>query len=423
MTEGRKRKLSDSLPEDPPPYEHGELPAKLANKSPLVGAATVSESAISAEATGSPTTPDLPRQENDESAVSAAEVLANLAHSPGPADSNPDSSITSPMSTTSLTDLERQQHPIVSSVSAVSKLPIVTNAVKYYEDSKRNYAPFNYAAGIVEKAAMPVFSKIEVNLNSMHQAKLHEARRQKKRRVVSPTEKTETKKRLKFCLHILKLANRQINDRVNCLQRAIQPDSPVSDRHQEQLSTPQSEEKHDDTHVLTRPEARSETDLTAVNSSRSEYSADPQETQTEIVTTVKKIIHVISNFRPSSLVADKGPGGEGLESEDYRLKSTIREIILNLPNQVQTNAASSSQTNDKIVTFAKESLNMIGRLTTVFNNQLEKAESWVDGEETAGEENDEGEIQPSSHQVHDEKSSTSHEERPVKTETRDVVQQ
>lgn len=108
--------------------------------------------------------------------------------------------------------------------------------------------------------------------------------------------------------------------------------------------------------------------------------ADPQETQTEIVTTVKKIIHVISNFRPSSLVADKGVG-EGQDSEDLRLKSTIREIILNLPNQVQHSSSSSLQTNDKIVTFAKESLNMIGRLTTVFNNQLEKAESWVDGEE------------------------------------------
>lgn len=355
MTEGRKRKLSDSLPADPPPYD----------QEPSYKVAAVADS---------PTTPNMGHSENDESAVSAAEVLANLAHLPAP---EGESSVALPMSTTSLADLERQQHPIVLSVSAVSKHPIVTNAIKYYEDLKKNYASLNYAAGIVEKAAMPVFSKIEVNLNSMHQARLHEARREKKRRV-TPTEKTETKKRLKFCLHILKLANRQINDRVNCLQRVIS-----DNRHQEQLSTPQLEEKGDDTHTFTRSdplsESRLDTELTAVSLARLDF-ADPQETQTEIVTTVKKIIHVISNFRPSSLVADKGVG-EGQDSEDIRLKSTIREIILNLPNQVQHNSSNSLQTNDKIVTFAKESLNMIGRLTTVFNNQLEKAESWVDGEE------------------------------------------
>lgn len=355
MTEGRKRKLSDSLPADPPPYDQG----------PSNKVAAVADS---------PTTPNMGHSENDESAVSAAEVLANLAHLPGP---EGESSVALPMSSTSLADLERQQHPIVLGVSAVSKHPIVTNAIKYYEDLKKNYASLNYAAGIVEKAAMPVFSKIEVNLNSMHQARLHEARRDKKRRV-TPTEKTETKKRLKFCLHILKLANRQINDRVNCLQRVI-----TDNRHQEQLSTPQLEEKGDDTHTFTRSEPLSEsrldTELTAVSLARLDF-ADPQETQTEIVTTVKKIIHVISNFRPSSLVADKGVG-EGQDSEDLRLKSTIREIILNLPNQVQHSSSSSLQTNDKIVTFAKESLNIIGRLTTVFNNQLEKAESWVDGEE------------------------------------------
>lgn len=362
MTEGRKRKLSDLLPSDPPPY--GQEPRNTA--------------AASQE---SPNTPTICASDNDENAVSAAEVLANLAHLPGP-EGEGESSVALPMSLTSLADLERQQHPIVLGVSAVSKHPIVSNAIKYYEDSKRSYAPLNYAAGIVEKAALPVFSKIEVNLNSMHQAKLHEARREKKRRV-TPTEKTETKKRLKFCLHILKLANRQINDRVNCLQRAISD----TDRHQEQLSTPQLEEKHDDTQTYTwlesQPESRLDTELTAVSLNRLEL-ANPQETQTEIVTTVKKIIHVISNFRPSSLVADNGPG-EGPESEDYRLKSTIREIILNLPNQVQ-HSSSSPQTNDKIVNFAKESLNMIGRLTLVFNNQLEKAESWVDGDE-------EGEVQ------------------------------
>lgn len=386
---GRKRKLSDSLPSDPPPYDaHARAlevrgDQKLNNHALATAAPTVSESAVSVHAPGNPGSPLASNHpENDESAFSAAEVLANLAHSPGAPDLNPESSVTSPMSSTSLADLERQQHPIVLSVTAVSKHPIVTNAVKYYEDLKRNYAPFKYAAGIVEKAAMPVFSKIEVNLNNIHQARLHEARRQKKRRVVLPQEKNETKKRLKFCLHILKLANRQINDKVSCLQRAIEPGSPGGHRHQEQLSTPKLEEKHDEAPTLQA--TPSESELTAVNSSTLEIQ---QETLTEIVTTVKKIIHVISNFRPSSLCAEKGPSPDGTESDDYRLKSTIREIILNLPNQVQMSASSSTQSNDKIVTFAKESLNMISKLTTVFNSQLERVENWMDGEgEGEGEE-------------------------------------
>ena len=51
---------------------------------------------------------------------------------------------------------QHQRHPIVSTVSMVARHPIVMNAVKYYETSKRNYPSFNYAAGIVESAAIPL---------------------------------------------------------------------------------------------------------------------------------------------------------------------------------------------------------------------------------------------------------------------------
>lgn len=309
----------------------------------------------------------------DNDLMSAAEVLTQLTRSEStpPHDfSEHASTVASPMLSTSLHDLELQQHPIVLLVSAVSKLPIVTNAVRYYESSKRNYATFNYAAEIVEKAAMPVFSKIEVNLNSIHQARLEEARLKKKRRVHKPKDKNEIKKRLKFCLHILKLANDNISSKVVDLQQKIK------DKEAESL-----EKKRE--HQVKMEKAENEL---------AEADATPkeaQETKTEIVATVKKIIHVISNFKPSSLdVLDKPEEAQEKEAEDVQLKLTIREIIFDLPNQIQQSAVACAEPqagNDKIVLFAKESLDMITRLTTVFNEQLEKAEKWVGGDEARPE--------------------------------------
>lgn len=275
------------------------------------------------------------------------------------------------------------QHPLVVGVNKVSRHPLVTNAVKYYDYSKRTYAPFNYAAGIVEKAAMPVVNKIEVNLNNRYQAK--QARRKggnsnnKKRKLDAPITSTfshssgntngsnvsmETKKRLQFCLHILRLANDKINNLVHNLQQKVT-----------------AKEKRDAQAPINSEEA--------------------QRTNTEIVTTVKNIIRLISNFKPSSLstkdesrsaspqpetkingsgsVNDSDIGKDEVD-DDTQLKGTIRDIILSLPATVQQNT-STSQSNDRVLVFAKESLDMILRLTTVFNIQLEKAEAWVSGEQ------------------------------------------
>lgn len=348
-----KRRLSDPHSEDPPTYTEVVSPL--------------------------PHSPETFKKDGDNDLMSAAEVLTQLTRSEStpPHDfSEHASTIASPMLSTSLHDLEQQQHPIVLLVTAVTKLPIVTNAVRYYESSKRNYATFNYAAEMVEKAAMPVFSKIEVNLNSMHQARLEEARLKKKRRLADkPKDKNEIKKRIKFCLHILKLANDNISSKVVDLQQKIK------DKEAESL-----EKKREHQVKLEQAEAESESSQPVADATPKEA----QETKTEIVATVKKIIHVISNFKPSSLdVLDKtAEEAQEKEADDVQLKSTIREIIFDLPNQIQQSAVASAepqQGNDKIVLFAKESLDMITRLTTVFNEQLEKAEKWVGGEEKGPE--------------------------------------
>lgn len=349
-----KRRLSD-LTDNPPGYSEVTLPLPTNHKM------------------------------GDSDLMSAAEVLTLLTRSEStpPHDfSEYASTVASPMLSTSLADLEEQQHPIVLLVIAVSKHPIVTNAVRYYELSKRNYSTFNYAAEMVEKAAMPVFSKIEVNLNSIHQARLEEARMKKKRRISGPKERTEIKRRLKFCLHILKLANDNISSKVVLLQQKIQDrENDVKERRRELVIKEEMSESVQEK-VPEASEAVLEKSETAEPDVKMEDTSEPvpeaQETKTEIVATVRKIIHVILNFRPSSL--DIGKPGETREEPEAQLKTTIRGIILDLPNQIQQ-TASESQSVDRIVVFAKESLDMITRLTSVFSDQLEKADRWVGGDE------------------------------------------
>lgn len=361
-----KRSLSESDPSELPPYE-SITPASASDAS----------------------SPEYFKR-TDTDLMSAAEVLTRLTKSESPYDfSEHASTVASPVSTTSLHDLQQQQHPIVQLVSAVSKLPIVSNAVKYYELSKRNYATFNYAAEFVEKAAMPVFNKIEINLNSIHQARLEEARLKKKRRVEQgPKDKKEIKKRLKFCLHILKLANDNISSKVAELQNRIKEKEADKNRLKEEENdgVGEAEVANGAANEANGVANGSANGVVATNVSPSTVTAEtelPKEAQTEIVATVKKIIHVISNFKPSSLDAlEKSPEAAQKEAEDVELKSTIRKIIFDLPTHIQQSAVSTAEGgNDRIVVFAKESLDMIGKLVSVFNEQLEKAEKWVEGEE------------------------------------------
>ena len=130
---------------------------------------------------------------------------------------------------------------------------------------------------------------------------------------------------------------------------------------------------------MMKPEEKfDENELTRVPSTVPE-----EEANTEIIKTVKKIIHIISNFRPSSLSASEESSGAvvDLGDDETQLRSTIRSIILNLPNKVQKSKTASASFPDRVIEFARESLEMISLLTNVFNEQLKKAESWVDGPE------------------------------------------
>lgn len=405
MTKGNKtvkRKLSElsissqystSSSSPPPPYENKEKPGNL--------------------------------NSNDNDLFSAAEALTQLTRSSTPPLSvnNRVPSMPTPVSSLSSSldgrSNERKiehkanqgEHPLVTKVSKVSKHPIVTNAVKYYENSKRNYGAFNYAAGIVEKAAIPVVNKIEVNLNNRYQAKQLKLEGEsgqdpsvtvKKRRLggagdYNKVVTMETKKRLQFCLHLLRLANDRINYKVNFLQQKV-IDKERSIKEKRSLNNTSS--KANDINNEGAAESQENTDVTTDNTpnannattnniSTQDAQSEAQQTKTEIVATVKKIIHVISTFKPSSLNTntispDINEVNPETRSEDLEFKSTIRDIILKLPTTIQqaaiTNNTSAQQANDRIFVFARESLEMITRLTNVFNGQLEHAEHWLAGE-------------------------------------------
>lgn len=346
--------------------------------------------------------------------VSAAEALTQLTRqSTASPPASPFPSVTG--DNMIVLTLPSQQHPLVKTVNQVTRHPIVTNAVKYYEELKRNFASFNYAAGFIEKAAIPMVSKIEDELNERHRIKMES---KKKRSLLEATldEKEslnskydgfsddergltpqlsvtsstlqnvayDTKKRLQFCVHILRLATEHISSKVNLLQqKVIEKEKEIKEQREVQDSTVQQ-----------------------------------QETKKEIITTVRKVFRLISNFRPSLLTtaptvpstsvpsptSTPGPVHSTLSpispSDDPRLESTpatpqalsdpqyamgelkesIRNIVLSLPRAIQ-HANSTQQANDRILVVAKESLEMIARLSKVFNEQLARAEDWVTGEE------------------------------------------
>lgn len=391
-----KRKLSSHWPPGP---EYTSMP-------PSGPGATLATLDAHAEA---PPPAYREKRKTDHELVLAAEALALLTQRtpPPPSAGETDdgsgasqghSAIASPLSSLLIQGDEdyKIQHPLVSRVNQVSRHPLVTNAVRYYNSSKRNYALFNYAAEIVEKAAIPVVSRIEADLNNRHQVKQAAAaitddteasQHRKLRRLSSSSTVTsaksttkpnsaasaDTRKRLQFCLHVLKLANDQITSKVSELQAKIQEREQEREKEEAQKierARRASEASHQD------PAGPPGAGLMA---------PEAQQTKTEIVSTVKKIIHVISNFRPSSLSTSNGLSPTSSQaSENCDFKTSIRDIILQLPTTVQQTAVaktgSGQQANDKIFLLAKESLDMITRLTTVFSVQLEKADNWVAGE-------------------------------------------
>ncbi|SCW04507.1 LAFE_0H15060g1_1 [Lachancea fermentati] len=163
----------------------------------------------------------------------------------------------------------------------------------------------------------------------------------------------ESKKRLITCLHLLKLANNQLSNRVSFLQDLVQKEQQLRKRR---IKVNEKDSDHDEFYDASD-------------------NIDEQSTviKMEVVGTVKKVYALISKFTGNSLPEPA--------------RTQVRESLLKLPMNWTTMINSedlAKRTNSKIISpngkvllLARESLDMVHNVMGVVDNTLGKAEEWV----------------------------------------------
>lgn len=180
----------------------------------------------------------------------------------------------------------------------------------------------------------------------------------------------ESKKRIATCLQLLMLANKQLSSKIQHLQDLIAKEQELIKSTHESKKEDEQEDKESEDHHL-------ETD---------NDDATTLQIKQEIVTTVKKVVSLISKYAGNSLPEPA--------------RSNVRQTLLRLPTKwatsstTTTTAASTSSTsstsssastssssifntNGKVLILANESLEMVSSVMSVFDETLTKAELWV----------------------------------------------
>lgn len=184
----------------------------------------------------------------------------------------------------------------------------------------------------------------------------------------------ESKKRLIACLNLLKLANKQLTNRVSYLQRQVE-----EERKNRKLT---KRIKHDKPSTSSLPPNSSGESDDDENDDDEEFfdaseSVDEQSTviKMEVVGTVKKVYTLISKFAGNSLPEPA--------------RTQVRETLLNLPSNwtISVNKSSFSPrahrhrkhitANGKVLILAEESLNVVRNVMGVVDCTLGKAEEWI----------------------------------------------
>ncbi|GAV54503.1 hypothetical protein ZYGR_0AM00410 [Zygosaccharomyces rouxii] len=181
-----------------------------------------------------------------------------------------------------------------------------------------------------------------------------------------------SKKRLIACLHLLKLANKQLTQKVAYLQEQVEYEKSngvkVEEGEGERVKVEQEEEDDDD----------DDDDDDDEYFDASESIDDDKSTviKMEVVGTVKKVYSLISKFAGNSLPEPA--------------RTQVRQTLLNLPTNWSLSASNSSSssrrarsqrkpltTNGKVLILAEESLNVVRNVMNVVDSSLGKAEEWV----------------------------------------------
>ncbi|SCU97437.1 LAMI_0F10088g1_1 [Lachancea mirantina] len=287
---------------------------------------------------------------------------------------------------------QKQQDTLLDKVRSNS---IINNAVRVYEQSKSQYPSFRKGAEIMErKALFPMVRRIEKTSNKWKSREKHGrddeicsgseketededdgstilddrtygvrvSKRQKISRAIAKSKDSfkeyklnmsiESKKRLITCLHLLKLANTQLSNRVNSLQDLVVKEQRLL-RHKS--ANPEDEESDDEEYY----------------DASDNLNEQSKVIKTEVVGTVKKVYSLVSKFAGNSLPEPA--------------RTQVRESLLKLPlnwtdymNEENLAKFDPDLTaNGKVLILAKESLEMVHSVMSVVDNTLGKAEEWV----------------------------------------------
>ena len=331
-----------------------------------------------------------------EEEVEAAEVLGVLKQScrqksqPSEDVSQADKMPASGSSTTPLNILDRVSNKIIS------------NVVTFYDEINTNKRPLKSIGRLLDD------DDDEHDDYDYNDDEFFTNKRQKLSRAIAKGKDNlkeyklnmsiESKKRLVTCLHLLKLANKQLSDKISCLQDLVEKEQvhPLHKQDGNARTTTgagedetSSDEDDDDEEFFDASEQ--------VNASEQSIVV-----KMEVVGTVKKVYSLISKFTANSLPEPA--------------RSQVRESLLNLPtnwfdsvhstslphhasfhyanceeqkveqqqqqirNKDGDDSASPSSSvtaNGKVLILAKESLEMVRNVMGVVDSTLGKAEEWV----------------------------------------------
>ncbi len=204
-------------------------------------------------------------------------------------------------------------------VNRVSNHPLITHAVKAYESSKSNYPSFKYGAEMVENMAKPVVRKINkqyIYRQRQKQLQLHQQRTQQ-RHTATPQRWTdalgnaltpESRRRLRVCLHLLKLANNTLNVKIKRLSDIIEEEEASQFQNSDSI----------DKNMALEFENESQHDNNKNEKNEDSTNGNVKTIKADIITTVKKIVNVVSNY--------------GCNTLPEPARSKVRESLLKLPS-------------------------------------------------------------------------------------------
>ncbi|CAG98919.1 transcriptional regulator OPI1 [Kluyveromyces lactis] len=206
----------------------------------------------------------------------------------------------------------------------------------------------------------------------------------------------ESKKRLMTCLGLLKLANKQLSQRVMSLQDVVKKeqlrrrsplpisssiDAEVRPRNHCSVRETTSSAEHpghdrdeeedeqffDASSQLNEQAGNRKQDDTNKEQEDLDIDAAANDIQLEVVGTLKKVYSVVSRFTGNSLPEPA--------------RSQVRESLLKLPTKWMINSEKPNSkrisSNKRALLLAQEALDMVGNVMNVVDGTLGKAEEWV----------------------------------------------